>query len=149
MRKSMLLAAFTASALMFSATTVHADYYQYTDELRKPGQTVEEAKKEQLEQYQKYMGEKYNQKVQLERGPLALSDEQKSKLKALNADKREFALSQQRERKNFYDHYWKEVDQLLTPKQAKILRMNHTQWKQKDHHGQLLLKRPSGYTGSY
>lgn len=60
MRKSILSAALTASVFLLSATPVHADYYQYSDELRKPGQTVEEAKKEQMDSYREAMNRKYN-----------------------------------------------------------------------------------------
>lgn len=60
MKKSMLSVALTASVLMLSATAVQADYYQYNDELRKSGQTVEEAKKEQVESYREAMNKKYS-----------------------------------------------------------------------------------------
>lgn len=149
MRKLIVLSLLAGG--MITATQAMADYYRYNEELRKPGQTIQEAQREQQRYYQERMREKYGDiqhgytvKNEPTQGPLALSDDQQSKIEALRQEKKNFDQRQRQEKHHFEKVYWEQVNQILTPKQARIMRMEHKLWRQKEHHGEFMLRKPKG-----
>lgn len=81
MKKKITMMSVVASLLMASAS-VSADYYQYVDELRKPGQSVEEAKQEQESAYKKRMQEKYANVPSPNNKVAPLTKQERAKIKA-------------------------------------------------------------------
>lgn len=150
MRKTIAIAIMTG--LMLSSTGVMADYFQYVDELRKPGQTVEEARKEQMEQYREAMKKKYDRierqyekrKVHKPKADVAeelgLSDKQKSFMKKIHQERREFMKKKHEEIRAFHEQKEKEfVDSLNYEQKANFEKMKkrfHKKYMPKDsgHH---------------
>lgn len=158
MNKSRFLVPVFASALLFSGA-VSADYYEYREELRKPGQTVEDAKSEQKAAYRKRMQEKYDHleaarkdlnpltQAQIDKireihkqrqrealtQRLGLTDPQRSKLEAMHEETRVFMEDMGSQIKAFHEAKKNEFRAILSDEQKeKLDRMTSLGWNKKE-----------------
>lgn len=81
--------------------------------------------------------------------PMGLSEYQEAFINDLNDQKHAFLMMQEEEKERFMEGYWGEINKILTPRQAKILRMHKEEWRKNNGYGDYFMKRPSGYKKGY